>query len=64
MRKAEFNAFKERGYHGQKHPSCNKSVDMLQRLVTTSRYQDVFACMACDSLTTSLLQDVNRLVAS
>ena len=30
--------------HSQKNASCNKSVDILQKLVTTSQYQeDVFA---------------------
>ena len=32
--------------HSQKRASCNKSIDMiLQQLVTTSRYQDVFASL-------------------
>ena len=32
--------------HSQKGPSWNKSVDILQQLVTTSQYQDVFAWLA------------------
>ena len=36
--------------HSQKHPSCNKSVDILQQLVTTCPYQDAFAWLNCNSL--------------
>ena len=66
--------------HSQKRPSCNKSVDILQQLVTTNRYQDAFAWVAtaCDNksvascqqasykLSTDLLQVdyFNRLVAT
>ena len=32
--------------HNQKHASCNKPVHLLSQLVTTSRYQDVFAWLA------------------
>ena len=30
----------------QKRASCNKYVDILQQLATTSRYQNAFACLA------------------
>ena len=51
--------------HTQKCATCKKSVDMWQRLVTTSRYHAGCDLTACDSLlTTSLLQVVNRRVAS
>ena len=57
--------------HSQKRVSCNKSVDILEQLVITSRYQDAFpwlaaACenksvvscqQACCKLSTDLLQD-------
>ena len=33
----------------KKLSSCNKSIDILHKLVITSGYQDPFACMACDS---------------
>ena len=63
--------------HSQKRASCSKSVDILQQLVATSRYQDAFAWLAtacenksvascqqaCCKLSTGLLQVVNRLVA-
>ena len=55
------------GVHSHKCTSFNKSVDILQQLVTTSLYKFVSGCvcMACNSLlTTSLLQVVNKLVAS
>ena len=57
-------------WYSKKRPTCNKSVDILQQLVTTSRYQDAFpwfatACgnnsvlicqQACCNLSTGLLQ--------
>ena len=49
--------------HSQKHASFNMSIDILQQLVTTSRYQDAFAWLttacwrqACCKLSTDLLQ--------
>ena len=40
-----------------KRPNCNKSVDILQQLVTTSRHQDAFAWLAtaCGTLSTGLM---------
>ena len=35
--------------HSRKRASCNKSVDILRQLVTTSRHQDAVR-MVCDSL--------------
>ena len=32
--------------HSLKRAICNKFVDILQQLVTTSRYEDEFACLA------------------
>ena len=48
--------------HNKKLTSCSKSGDILNNLLSTSRYQDVFACHSL--LTTSLLQGVNKPVAS
>ena len=49
--------------HSQKRASCSKSVDILQQIVSTSQYQDVFALLAtaywqqvCCKLSTGLLQ--------
>ena len=55
-----------RALHSQKRASRNKSVDIIQQLVTKSQNQDVFTWLAsCDSLLmTNLLQVVNRLVAN
>ena len=38
--------FTQHDVHIQKRASCNKSVGILQQLVTTSRYQDPFARLA------------------
>ena len=64
--------------HSEKRASCKKSVDILQELVTTSRYQNAFAWLAttcdnksvascqqaCYKLSTDLLQDdyFNRIL--
>ena len=51
----------------QKRTSRNKSVDILQQLVTTSRYQDTFAWLAttCDNQSfTSCQQTCCKLIIS
>ena len=56
----------------QKHVSCNKSVDILRQLVTTSRYQDAFSWLAtacwrqvCCKLLADLLQvDCQNLLST
>ena len=44
--------------HNQKRASCNKSVDILQRLVTTNGYQDAFAWLAtaCENKSVAICQ--------
>ena len=44
--------------HSQKRASCSKSVDILQQLVATSRYQDAFAWLAtaCENKSVAICQ--------